>query len=92
LDASRYRRSSAAYDRPRHFDITVEREPQLTFGGGPHFCLGANLARAEMQEAFTMLAQAMPGLALDGEPTWPTPTGIFGPERLPISFAAPAAT
>jgi len=66
--------------------ITAEREPQLTFGGGPHFCLGANLARAEMQEALTMLAQAMPGLALDGEPEWRAPTGIFGPETLPLRF------
>ena len=79
-------RDPSAYDRPDVFDITAEREPQLTFGGGPHFCLGANLARAEMQEALTMLAQAMPGLALDGEPEWRSPAGIFGPETLPLRF------
>ena len=76
----------AAYDSPRTFDITADRQPQLTFGGGPHYCLGAHLARAEMQEAFPVLAQAMPGLELDGEPVWRPPSGIFGPDHLPIRF------
>jgi cytochrome P450 len=75
-----------AYDSPEQFDITAAREPQLTFGGGPHYCLGANLARAEMQEALPLLAERMPGLALDGEPTWRPPFGIFGPEYLPLRF------
>lgn len=75
-----------AYDEPATFDITVEREPQLTFGGGPHYCLGANLARAEMQEALALLSRAMPDLALDGEPTWRNPFGIFGPDHLPLRF------
>jgi cytochrome P450 len=76
-----------AYVEPWTFDITAERETHFTFGGGPHYCLGAALARAEMQEALPILAEAMPGLALDGEPTWRPPLGIFGPETLPIRFA-----
>jgi cytochrome P450 len=79
------------YDAARTFDITVEREGHFTFGGGPHYCLGASLARAEMQEALPILAAAMPGLALDGEPTWRPPFGIFGPETLPIRFAKGSA-
>ncbi|MDQ1375313.1 MAG: hypothetical protein QOJ09_2651 [Actinomycetota bacterium] len=72
---------------PAAFDITADRaEQQLTFGGGPHYCLGAWLARAEMQEALPLLARSMPDLALDGEPTWPTSAGIFGPASLPIRF------
>jgi len=39
-----------------------------------------------MQEALPLLARAMPDLALDGEPTWPPGTGIFGPATLPIRF------
>jgi hypothetical protein len=74
------------YASPRVFDITAEREPHFTFGGGPHYCLGASLARAEMQEALPILAEGMPHLALDGEPTWRPPFGIFGPETLPIRF------
>jgi hypothetical protein len=76
----------AAYDAPLTFDITAEREAHFTFGGGPHYCLGASLARAEMQEALPIVAASMPGLALDGEPTWRPPFGIFGPETLPIRF------
>jgi cytochrome P450 len=74
------------YDRPWTFDITAGREPHLTFGGGPHYCLGASLARAEMQEALPILAAAMPDLGLAAEPTWRPPFGIFGPETLPIRF------
>jgi cytochrome P450 len=80
----------SAYQQPDELDITAAREPQLTFGGGPHYCLGASLARAEMQEALPMLARSMPDLALDGEPTWRPPMGIFGPETLPIRFGVPA--
>lgn len=70
------------------FDITAERgKAQLTFGSGIHFCLGASLARAELQEAFTVLSQRMPDLELDGDIIWkPDGTGIWGPAELPIRF------
>ena len=70
-------------------DITREPagQPQLTFGAGIHYCLGASLARAELQEALPILARRMPNLALAGEVTWkPAGVAIWGPERLPISF------
>ena len=76
---------------PERFDITKEPpgQPQLTFGSGIHYCLGAALARAELQEALPLLARRMPGLALDGPITWkPNAVGIFGPEHLPVTFAA----
>jgi hypothetical protein len=76
----------AVHHDPLVFDITADREPQVTFGGGPHYCLGANLARAEMQEALVLLSRTMPDLALDGEPTYRTPMGIFGPDHLPLTF------
>ncbi|MEM9037828.1 MAG: cytochrome P450 [Actinomycetota bacterium] len=76
------------FDEAETFDITAERgKAQLTFGSGIHFCLGASLARAELQEALTILARRMPDLELDGEIVWkPDGTGIWGPAELPIRF------
>ncbi len=79
----------AAFDQPDTFDITrpAPDRPQLTFGSGIHYCLGAALARAELQEALPILARRMPDLAVDGAITWkPSTVGIFGPERLPVTF------
>jgi len=76
----------ASHRDPARFDIAMERVPPLTFGGGPHYCLGANLARAEMQEAFQVLAPRMPDLRVDGEVRWRPRTGIFGPIALPLAF------
>jgi len=79
----------AVFEQPEVFDITREPagQPQLTFGSGIHYCLGAALARAELQEALPILARRMPDLALDGTPTWkPNAVGIFGPEHLPVTF------
>ena len=81
----------AVFVAPDVFDITREPagQPQLTFGSGIHYCLGAALARAELQEALPLLARRMPDLALDGPVTWkPNAVGIFGPEHLLITFAA----
>ena len=58
----------------------------LTFGAGVHYCLGANLARAELQEALAFLAPRMPGLALDGEPVYGSIDGIYGLDSLPIRW------
>jgi len=80
----------AVHTAPERFDITADREPPLTFGGGPHYCLGANLARAEMQEALLVLARRMPDLRVAGEVTWRPRTGIFGPTALPLGFGASA--
>jgi cytochrome P450 len=72
---------------PDGFDITAERKGKpLTFGAGIHYCLGANLARAELQEALTFLAPRMQGLALDGEPQYGTIDGIYGLDALPIRW------
>ncbi len=71
------------------FDITVPRTTQqLTFGGGPHFCLGAALARAELSEALPALADALPAPRSTATPQWRPPLGIAGPQVLPIRFAS----
>jgi cytochrome P450 len=79
------------WPQPDTFDITREPaptpQPQLTFGSGIHYCLGAALARAELQEALPILARRMPDLRLDGPIAWkPLGTAIWGPERLPLRF------
>ena len=70
------------------FDITADRgrDRLLTFGAGIHYCVGANLARAEMQEAIVFLAERVSALALDGEPEFGTPSGIYGLEALPVKL------
>ncbi len=71
---------------PDEFDITADRGRArvLTFGAGIHYCVGANLARAEMMEGLAALAERVPGLAPDGEPEFGTPSGIYGLEKLPL--------
>jgi len=69
------------------FDITAPRDGRLlTFGAGPHFCLGSNLARAELEEALTFLAPRMPGLAPDGPAVLGNIEGIYGVESLPVRW------
>jgi cytochrome P450 len=71
------------------FDVLAERDGRLlTFGAGPHFCLGANLARAELEEALTFLAARMPGLAADGQPVLGGVEGIYGVESLPLRWSS----
>jgi hypothetical protein len=76
-------------DRPDAFDVTAERDAKpLTFGAGIHYCLGANLARAELQEALAYLARRWRRIELDGEPVMGSINGIYGVDALPIRFAA----
>ena len=73
---------------PDQFDLTAERGGArlLTFGAGIHYCVGANLARAEMQEGLAFLAERVTSIALDGEPEFGTPSGIYGLETLPLKL------
>lgn len=79
----------AVWPDPERLDITrpASGPAQLTFGSGIHYCMGASLARAELQEALPLLAQRMPNARLDGEIDWKPPTvAIWGPARLPLAF------
>jgi cytochrome P450 len=81
-------RDPEVWTLPNQFDITTERvTAHMTFGSGIHFCMGAALARAELQEALPLLAQRMPKLAARGSIEWkPATFGIWGPARLPVRF------
>jgi cytochrome P450 len=71
---------------PDAFDITADRGGArvLTFGAGIHYCVGANLARAEIQEGLAALARRAGRIELAGEPEFGTPSGIYGLETLPL--------
>lgn len=84
--AERANREQAAGEE---FDITAERDARvLTFGAGAHFCLGANLARAELEEALAFLAPRLPGLRPAGEPVLGGVEGIYGIDSLPLAWSA----
>ncbi|GAA2417042.1 cytochrome P450 [Actinomadura vinacea] len=88
------------FPEPERFDVARfagERAPDgslegarrhhLSFGHGPHYCLGANLARMELQEAFGALATRLPGLSLAGPATavpWVGEAVIHRPVELPV--------
>jgi cytochrome P450 len=86
-------RDPRTYTEPERFDITRESTvPHMTFGSGIHYCLGAHLARAELQEALTLIARRLPDLALDGPVSWkPETFGIWGPSHLPIRWTPATA-
>jgi cytochrome P450 len=60
----------AAFDRPDDLDLTRDHNPHMSFGAGIHFCLGAPLARAELDVSFTTLLGRLPGMELVAEPEW----------------------
>ena len=70
------------------FDIGREAAGRLlTFGAGPHFCLGSNLARAELEEALAFLVPRMPALRPAAEPCLGGVEGIYGIDSLPLTWS-----
>lgn len=81
-------RDTTVYDDPDRFDISRVGVPAvLTFGGGMHYCLGANLARLELAEALKILTQRMPEPSRTGPAPWKPMMGLSGPTTLPIEFS-----
>jgi cytochrome P450 len=60
----------------------------VSFGAGPHHCLGASLARLEATIAFQRLVSRFPDLALDGDVTWNGRINLRGPAHLPVSVSS----
>jgi cytochrome P450 family 142 subfamily A polypeptide 1 len=61
-------RDEAVFDDPFRFDVTRDPNPQIAFGNGTHFCLGANLARHSLTILFTTLTQRWTNLRVVAEP------------------------
>jgi cholest-4-en-3-one 26-monooxygenase len=85
------------FDDPRRFDVGRSPNPHVTFGGGgPHFCLGANLARLEIRVVLEELLARLPDLQLAGTPERLRSNFTNGLKRMPVRFtptslAAPTA-
>jgi cytochrome P450 len=86
-------RDEAVFADPYRFDLSREPNPQLAFsGGGPHFCLGAHLARLEMRVMFEELFERLPDLGLAGEPQVMHSMFFNGVKSMPCAFTpAPPA-
>ena len=80
-------RDPAQFADPDRLDIRRSDNRHLTFSGGPHFCLGAPLARLEGQVAFQTLLKRFPNVALETEvPEWRETLTLRGLKRLPVSI------
>jgi cytochrome P450 len=81
-------RDSLVFENPERFDINRRPGAVVSFGHGPHTCLGAQLAREETRIALETLYRRMPNLALDNtrEITWYRNVGNRGPVNLPVVF------
>jgi cholest-4-en-3-one 26-monooxygenase len=80
-------RDEKVFDQPDVFDIGREPNPHIAFGGGgPHFCLGANLARLEIRVMFEHLLDRIPDLAPAGPAERLRSSFINGIKHLPVEF------
>jgi cholest-4-en-3-one 26-monooxygenase len=80
-------RDETVFDAPEVFDIGRDPNPHIAFGGGgPHFCLGANLARMEIRVMFEHLIDRLPELEPAGPPARLRSNFINGLKHLPVSF------
>ncbi|MFI6481034.1 cytochrome P450 [Nonomuraea sp. NPDC050663] len=77
----------SVFDEPRRFLLSRSPNKHLSFGHGPHYCLGAFLARAELKALLSALAGGVARMELRGTPRPIYSTFLNGYESLPVSFA-----
>jgi len=84
-------RDESIFENPAAFDVARSPNNHIAFGGGgPHFCLGANLARMEIMVMFDRLLERMPDIRLDGEVQRLQSNFINGTKHIPVAFAPSA--
>ena len=80
-------RDERVFTDPFAFDVRREPNEHLGFGGGgPHFCLGAHLARREIRVMFDELLHRLPDIEVSGEPDYLFSNFIHGIKRMPVRF------
>lgn len=81
-------RDPAVFERPDELDVRREKVKPLSFGGGIHLCLGAQLARTEADEALTALFERLPGLELEevANPCWKQTITLRGVTDMPARW------
>jgi cholest-4-en-3-one 26-monooxygenase len=80
-------RDEDIFENPDSFDIGRDPNPHIAFGGGgPHFCLGANLARMEIRVMFEHLLDRLPDIHQNGEAQRLQSQFINGVKHLPVAF------
>jgi cytochrome P450 len=80
-------RDEEVFDEPFRFDIARDPNKHVAFGYGVHFCLGAALARMEMNSLFTELVPRLESIELAGTPELAATTFVGGLKHLPIRYA-----
>ena len=87
-------RDPKVFEDPERFDVRRDPNPHVGFGGpGPHFCLGAHLARRELSVAFRQILTRLPDIEVVGEPVLLDALGVplvGGIKRLPVRFTPTA--
>jgi cytochrome P450 len=87
-------RDPAVFADPHAFDVRRDPNPHVGFGGpGPHFCLGAHLARRELSTVFRQLLTRLPDIAPSGPPDFleaQTVPLVGGVKHLPVTFTPTA--
>jgi cytochrome P450 family 142 subfamily A polypeptide 1 len=80
-------RDPEVFEDPDRFEVQRNPNPHIAFGFGPHFCMGASLARLELRVMFTELLRRLPDLRLAGDPLPRRASNfISGPEAMPVAF------
>jgi cytochrome P450 family 142 subfamily A polypeptide 1 len=81
-------RDEAVFEHASTLDVRRDPNPHLAFGFGPHFCLGASLARLELKVMFSELMQRLPDITLATDDPLPYRASNFivGPEAMPVRF------
>jgi cytochrome P450 len=81
-------RDPAAFPDPHEIDLLRRPNPHIAFGTGPHFCLGAHLARLELSTMLGELLERAPGMQLDGDPKRVVSNFINGISSLPVRLGS----